>query len=85
MSRTRNESPSAIVARAAQCSDHDDQGAGVHHPGRDQAGSIGNFIPRRANGTCIPAARTFQALRILVNRELANLEHLLRILPHILQ
>ncbi len=25
-----------------------------------------------------PAARTFQALRILVNRELANLEHLLR-------
>jgi 16S rRNA (cytosine1402-N4)-methyltransferase len=31
-----------------------------------------------------PAARTFQALRILVNRELANLEHLLRILPAIL-
>jgi 16S rRNA (cytosine1402-N4)-methyltransferase len=28
-----------------------------------------------------PAARTFQALRILVNRELANLEHLLRVLP----
>ena len=26
-----------------------------------------------------PAARTFQALRILVNRELSNLEHLLRI------
>jgi len=32
-----------------------------------------------------PAARTFQALRILVNRELANLEHLLRILPTILK
>lgn len=32
-----------------------------------------------------PAARTFQALRILVNRELANLEHLLRILPMILK
>jgi 16S rRNA (cytosine1402-N4)-methyltransferase len=31
-----------------------------------------------------PAARTFQALRILVNRELANLEHLLRIIPTIL-
>ena len=31
-----------------------------------------------------PAARTFQALRILVNRELASLEHLLRILPHCL-
>lgn len=28
-----------------------------------------------------PAARTFQTLRILVNRELANLEHLLRLLP----
>lgn len=28
-----------------------------------------------------PAARTFQALRILVNRELQNLEHLLRLLP----
>jgi 16S rRNA (cytosine1402-N4)-methyltransferase len=32
-----------------------------------------------------PAARTFQALRILVNRELANLEHLLRTLPHCLR
>ena len=31
-----------------------------------------------------PAARSFQALRILVNRELANLEHLLRILPTLL-
>ncbi|HQR06906.1 MAG TPA: 16S rRNA (cytosine(1402)-N(4))-methyltransferase RsmH [Gemmatales bacterium] len=32
-----------------------------------------------------PAARTFQALRILVNRELANLDHLLRVLPSILR
>ena len=32
-----------------------------------------------------PAARTFQALRILVNRELANLEHLLRVLPGLLR
>jgi 16S rRNA (cytosine1402-N4)-methyltransferase len=31
-----------------------------------------------------PAARTFQALRILVNRELANLQQLLRILPTVL-
>jgi 16S rRNA (cytosine1402-N4)-methyltransferase len=31
-----------------------------------------------------PAARTFQALRILVNRELASLEHLLRVLPQVL-
>lgn len=32
-----------------------------------------------------PAARTFQALRILVNRELANLEHLLRVLADCLK
>jgi 16S rRNA (cytosine1402-N4)-methyltransferase len=32
-----------------------------------------------------PAARTFQALRILVNRELANLTQLLRVLPTVLK
>jgi 16S rRNA (cytosine1402-N4)-methyltransferase len=32
-----------------------------------------------------PAARTFQALRILVNRELANLQELLRVLPTVLR
>ncbi len=32
-----------------------------------------------------PAARTFQALRILVNREIGNLEQLLRVLPLILR
>jgi 16S rRNA (cytosine1402-N4)-methyltransferase len=32
-----------------------------------------------------PAARTFQALRILVNRELANLAQLLRVLPGVLR
>jgi 16S rRNA (cytosine1402-N4)-methyltransferase len=32
-----------------------------------------------------PAARTFQALRILVNRELANLDELLRVLPEVLR
>jgi 16S rRNA (cytosine1402-N4)-methyltransferase len=32
-----------------------------------------------------PAARTFQALRILVNRELANLAQLLRVLPFCLR
>jgi 16S rRNA (cytosine1402-N4)-methyltransferase len=31
-----------------------------------------------------PAARTFQTLRILVNRELANLQQLLRVLPAVL-
>ncbi|HTU16891.1 MAG TPA: 16S rRNA (cytosine(1402)-N(4))-methyltransferase RsmH [Gemmataceae bacterium] len=31
-----------------------------------------------------PAARTFQALRILVNRELANLKQLLRVVPTVL-
>jgi 16S rRNA (cytosine1402-N4)-methyltransferase len=32
-----------------------------------------------------PAARTFQTLRLLVNRELANLEQLLRVLPTVLR
>ncbi len=32
-----------------------------------------------------PAARTFQALRLLVNRELGNLQHLLRVLPQCLR
>jgi 16S rRNA (cytosine1402-N4)-methyltransferase len=32
-----------------------------------------------------PAARVFQALRILVNRELASLTHLLRVLPDVLK
>jgi 16S rRNA (cytosine1402-N4)-methyltransferase len=32
-----------------------------------------------------PATRVFQALRILVNRELANLQHLLRVLPTVLK
>ena len=31
-----------------------------------------------------PAARVFQALRIMVNRELANLKHLLRVIPDLL-
>ena len=32
----------------------------------------------------LPATRVFQSLRIIVNRELANLTHLLRVLPEIL-
>jgi 16S rRNA (cytosine1402-N4)-methyltransferase len=39
--------------------------------------------PRRWN--LHPAARTFQTLRLLVNRELANLEQLLRVLPDLLR
>jgi 16S rRNA (cytosine1402-N4)-methyltransferase len=41
--------------------------------------------PARGKWEIHPAARTFQALRILVNRELANLEHLLRLLPTLLR
>jgi 16S rRNA (cytosine1402-N4)-methyltransferase len=37
--------------------------------------------PARNRWDLHPAARTFQALRILVNRELANLQQLLRVLP----
>jgi 16S rRNA (cytosine1402-N4)-methyltransferase len=42
-------------------------------------------IQRAAGAKLHPAARTFQALRILVNRELANLEQLLRVLPEVLK
>jgi len=38
-------------------------------------------LARAAGAKLHPAARTFQALRILVNRELANLDRLLAILP----
>ena len=41
-----------------------------------------DFTIERAGGAKLhPAARTFQALRILVNRELANLERLLTVVP----
>jgi len=38
-------------------------------------------LARAAGAKLHPAARTFQALRILVNRELANLDRLLTVLP----
>ena len=40
--------------------------------------------PSRNRWNLHPAARTFQALRMLVNRELPNLEQLLRVLPQLL-
>lgn len=44
-----------------------------------------DFTLERAAGAKLhPAARTFQALRILVNREMANLERLLAVLPEVL-
>ncbi|QOV88130.1 16S rRNA (cytosine(1402)-N(4))-methyltransferase RsmH [Humisphaera borealis] len=45
-----------------------------------------DFTLQRAAGAKLhPAARTFQALRILVNRELANLDRLLAVLPDVLR
>jgi 16S rRNA (cytosine1402-N4)-methyltransferase len=41
--------------------------------------------PSKEKWNTHPAARTFQVLRILVNRELANLEQLLRVLPEVLR
>ncbi|MFZ4572745.1 MAG: 16S rRNA (cytosine(1402)-N(4))-methyltransferase RsmH [Phycisphaerales bacterium] len=44
-----------------------------------------DFTLERAAGAKLhPAARTFQAMRILVNREMANLERLLTVLPDVL-
>ncbi len=42
-------------------------------------------IQRAAGAKLHPAARTFQALRILVNRELQNLDRLLAVLPDVLK
>jgi 16S rRNA (cytosine1402-N4)-methyltransferase len=42
-------------------------------------------IERGAGAKLHPAARTFQALRIMVNRELANLDRLLAVLPQCLK
>jgi 16S rRNA (cytosine1402-N4)-methyltransferase len=42
-------------------------------------------IARAAGAKLHPAARTFQAIRILVNREIANLERLLAVLPDVLK
>jgi 16S rRNA (cytosine1402-N4)-methyltransferase len=45
-----------------------------------------DFTLQRAAGAKLhPAARTFQALRIMVNRELANLDRLLAVLPQCLK
>jgi 16S rRNA (cytosine1402-N4)-methyltransferase len=45
-----------------------------------------DFTPQRAAGAKLhPAARTFQALRMLVNREAHNLERLLKVAPEILK
>src|SRR5262249_27237875 len=51
-----------------------------------EAGGKGSWKlrPGRGKWESHPAARTFQALRILVNRELANLEQLLRVVPGVL-
>jgi 16S rRNA (cytosine1402-N4)-methyltransferase len=47
----------------------------------DQAGTGWRLHPAPNRWNLHPAARTFQALRVLVNRELANLDQLLRVLP----
>jgi 16S rRNA (cytosine1402-N4)-methyltransferase len=45
----------------------------------------GPGAPTERKQLLAPATRVFQSLRILVNRELANLRHLLRILPTLLK
>jgi 16S rRNA (cytosine1402-N4)-methyltransferase len=45
----------------------------------------GFTLQRAAGARLHPAARTFQVLRMLVNRELANLQRLLDVLPEVLR
>src|SRR5260370_11209764 len=51
--------------------------------GKDR-GEPWRLHPSRHRWNLHPAAKTFQVLRILVNRELPNLEQLLRVLPQLL-
>lgn len=44
----------------------------------------GPGMPPKRKQMLLPATRVFQALRLLVNRELANLQQLLRVLPDVL-
>jgi 16S rRNA (cytosine1402-N4)-methyltransferase len=50
-----------------------------------QGGRPWRLHPAAGRWNLHPAARTFQVLRIVVNRELANLEHLLRVAPGLLR
>jgi 16S rRNA (cytosine1402-N4)-methyltransferase len=45
----------------------------------------GPAAPPERKQRLLPATRVFQALRVLVNRELASLAHLLRVLPDLLK
>lgn len=58
-------------------------GAAVGQPASREAGW--RLRPGPHEWKLHPAARTFQALRLLVNRELANLKQLLRVLPQALR
>jgi 16S rRNA (cytosine1402-N4)-methyltransferase len=51
----------------------------------ERKGGQWQLHPSRGKWNLHPAARTFQVLRILTNRELANLEQLLRVLPDCLR
>lgn len=52
---------------------------------KDKKGKTWQLHPAPNRWNLHPAARTFQTMRLLVNRELANLEQLLRVLPDVLR
>lgn len=52
---------------------------------RESGAKNWRLTPAEGKWETHPAAKTFQALRILVNREIANLEQLLRMLPYVLK
>jgi len=71
-----------VVARAAEPLERTSQLARVVQLATGQ--SRWRLQPHPGKWQTHPAAKTFQALRLLVNRELGNLEHLLRMLPEAL-
>jgi 16S rRNA (cytosine1402-N4)-methyltransferase len=76
-----------VAARAQQAVERTRQLSDlVLHAVQPQAQKGGwRLRPAKGKWQTHPAARLFQVVRILVNRELGNLEHLLRVLPDCLR
>jgi 16S rRNA (cytosine1402-N4)-methyltransferase len=75
-----------VAARQEQPLESTSQVSRVIMEATQSGGSNGRWRlhPSAGRWNLHPAARTFQVLRMLVNRELANLQQLLRILPTVL-
>lgn len=74
-----------VAARGRQTIERTGELARLIQEATQEPGKTWRLHPSPGRWEPHPAARTFQALRILVNRELANLRELLRVLPDCLR